>query len=485
MLAVILPAFVAWAWITSCPFAVSAELLSMPAGSPRRPLPVWFDDAKLGIFLHWGLYSVPGYAPKSGETAEVVAKGGWELWFAQHPGAEWYANSLRIPGSPVQSFHRQTYGRDFNYEDFVPRFHEASAGSKPAQWAELFRQAGARYVVLWVKHHDGFLLWPSPTPSRGRGLPFASSRDWPGEVSRATREAGLKFGVAYSAGLDWSVTTRPITNIAEVFISAPTQTNYLTAVDRHWRELIQAYKPDVLWNDLGCPPDFRIKALHEEYFSEVPEGVVNDRFDLGLYPGSGPRPAADFSTPALEARDRQQGRPFEVSRPLGTSPGFHREETAADLLPFDDLVRLFVDVVARNGRLSLMIGPDAQGRIAAPHRKRLEELGAWMNIHGESLHGSRPWLVSAMRSPEGLELRFTERGTNWFVHVLNPGRASALTLNPFRWMPGTEVRVLGSEAAPAWKQQQNALRVELPATKPGQAVVTLRISPQPVWLAKP
>jgi len=453
--------------------------------APRRPLPGWFNDAKLGVFVHWGPYAVPGFAPRSDEPSEMFTRGGWELWFARHSGAEWYANSLRIPGSPVERFHRRTYGEKVRYEDFGPKLQSAAAAWNPADWSELFRRAGAHYVVFSAKHHDGYLMWPSRFSATAPGESFASPRDFVGELAAAVRKSGLRFGVAYSGGLDWSVTRVPITNIAELFISTPTPTNYLHAVDRHWRELIFMAKPDLLWNDLGSPADLRVEALHEEYYASVPEGVVNDRFSLGLYPGPARKPRADFATPALDHRDRQQGRPFEVTRPLGRSAGFNREEREEDLLALPDLVRLLVDVASRNGRLSLAVGPDASGIIPALHRRRLEELGAWMSIHGEAIHATRPWLVPELRTQEGLDLRFTERGSNWFVHVLNPARTNRLRLHPFRSMPDTLVQWLGVASAATWRSQSNAIEVEVPLERVRVPVLTLKISPQPVWLARP
>lgn len=468
-----------------CPqiIAQSALEASFPTEA-RRLLPTWFDDAKLGFFVHWGLYAVPGFAPRSGETAEVVAKGGWELWFSRHPGSEWYFNSLRIPGSPVEQFHRAKYGDAFRYEDFAPRLFEAMAPWKPDEWADLFKSAGARYVVFTAKHHDGFLMWPGTFHAATNRPALASTRDVTGELAAAVRKAGLRFGTYYSSGLDGSLTHGAISNVADMFVSTPIQTNYLAAVDRHWRDLIARYKPDILWNDLGTPLDLRVQALFAEYYEVVPDGVVNDRFTLGLLPNA-IKPPADFRTPPLDSIDRQLGRPFEVARPLGASAGFNREERAEDLIPLAGLVRLLVDAVSHNGRLSIMIGPDATGHIPPPHRRRLEELGAWMNIHGESLHGTRPWFIPAMKSPEGLELRFTENGTNLFVHVLNPGRSQQLTLAPMRGMAGTAVALLGQTARPEFILDQERMVVTLPQAVSGWPVATLRISPQPIWLKPP
>ena len=161
----------------------------------RHTVPDWFHDAKLGIFIHWGLYSVPAWAPNAGELGEVIAEGGWDKWFAENPYAEWYMNSMRIAGSPSQRHHLETYGPDFGYRDFVPMFNEATQEWDPGAWAELFRQAGARYVVLTTKHHDGFLLWPSEHPNPFQENYYAR-RDLVGQLTAAVRKQGMEMGLS-------------------------------------------------------------------------------------------------------------------------------------------------------------------------------------------------------------------------------------------------------------------------------------------------
>jgi alpha-L-fucosidase len=147
-----------------------------------HPLPTWYDEAKLGIFIHWGVPSVPAYAPVSEGFAQRMLKG--EIGFESSPYADWYQNSLRIPGSPVRRHHDEAYGRDFGYERFGPLFNEQILKWDPGFWAELFARAGARYAVLVAKHHDGFLMWKSNRPNP-RIPGWMAARDVPGELSRA------------------------------------------------------------------------------------------------------------------------------------------------------------------------------------------------------------------------------------------------------------------------------------------------------------
>ena len=151
----------------------------------RRPMPAWFNEAKFGIFIHWGVYSVPAWRPLS------------EKKYASY--AEWYY--ARVIGDLVNggdAFHKRVYGEAFEYRDFAPRFKAELFD--PDFWAETFRNAGARYVVLTSKHHDGFCLWPTKSPYKKawNSLDVGPRRDLVGELARAVRKKGLRMGLYYS-----------------------------------------------------------------------------------------------------------------------------------------------------------------------------------------------------------------------------------------------------------------------------------------------
>jgi alpha-L-fucosidase len=152
--------------------------------------PAWFNDAKLGIFIHWGVYSVPGWAPTEGQYGELTR----DQFFKVNPYAEWYMNSMRIPGSPTYGHHhRATYGEKHEYADFLPTFNKEVQKWRPEEWGELFAEAGARYVVLTTKHHDGFALWPSSIPNPHRPADQqGAERDLVGELTEAVRGHGRR-----------------------------------------------------------------------------------------------------------------------------------------------------------------------------------------------------------------------------------------------------------------------------------------------------
>ncbi|MHB9031597.1 MAG: alpha-L-fucosidase, partial [Anaerolineae bacterium] len=221
------------------------------ASVTRHPLPNWFEDAKLGIFIHWGLFSVPAWAPPSGEITHIIKEQGWKAWFTNNAYAEWYLNTMRIEGSPTSTYHAAKFNR-MPYEGFVPMFNEAARAWDPAQMAGILQNAGAKYVVLVTKHHDGFNLWPSAQPNPYR-QGYHAQRDIVGELSSAVRAAGMTMGLYYSGGLDWTFKHPVITDIAELINCIPQSADYIAYADAQWRELIERYLPAVLWNDIGYP----------------------------------------------------------------------------------------------------------------------------------------------------------------------------------------------------------------------------------------
>ena len=157
-----------------------------------RPIPEWFQDAKFGIFIHWGVYSVPAYRPlEPGLYASY---------------AEWYyARVYKNKESGGKKFHDSNYGPDFEYRQFGPMFRAELWD--PDLWAAIFKSSGAKYVVLTSKHHDGYCLWPTSSPYKKdwNSMAVGPHRDLVGELSSAVRKQGLKMGLYYSI-IEWEST---------------------------------------------------------------------------------------------------------------------------------------------------------------------------------------------------------------------------------------------------------------------------------------
>ena len=173
----------------------------------KHQLPQWYADAKLGIFIHWGLYSVPGWAPLVHPEHDFAS----QHYIKYNPYAEWYLNTMRLDGSPTQAYHREHYGADYDYSNFAPTFDREIQKWNPDAMAKIFHDAGAKYVILTIKHHDGFTLWPSSTANSK--LPSDrqhATRDLVGELTASVNKQGLRMGLYYSGGYDWTFVPGPI-----------------------------------------------------------------------------------------------------------------------------------------------------------------------------------------------------------------------------------------------------------------------------------
>jgi alpha-L-fucosidase len=445
------------------------------AARPRaRPLPGWYDDAKLGIFVHWGLYSVPAWAPLSGRLGEI------EDHFKNNPYAEWYRNTLAIEESPTRAHHARVWGEDFPYEAFAPRFDAAARDWEPEAWAELFARTHARYVVLTTKHHDGFLLWPS-AHRNPKAPDFVAERDLVGEFTAAVRARGLRMGLYYSGGIDWlwhDVTIRTGPDLVKAIPRDPAYLAYATA---HWRELFERYTPALMWNDIAFPgPMDHLDALFDAYYAQVPEGVINDRFKHERGPdGLRARAHHDFTTPEYRVLADIQAKKWEACRGVGHSFGFNRDEGPEQYLSGEALIRLFVDIVSKNGNLLLNVGPRADGSIPDFQRAPLEALGAWLDVNGEAIFATRPWVRAADTSPEGIALRYTRRGDDLYVTLLASPLRGEVTLPVLPPAPSSRIVLLGAGGDLAWKRSGPDVRVSLPRGLAPAPAHVLRITPAP------
>ena len=243
----------------------------------KHQLPQWYADAKLGIFIHWGLYSVPGWAPLVHPEHDFAS----QHYIKYNPYAEWYLNTMRLDGSPTQAYHREHYGADYDYYNFAPTFDREIQKWNPDAMAKIFHDAGAKYVVLTTKHHDGFTLWPSSTANSK--LPSDrqhATRDLVGELTASVNKQGLRMGLYYSGGYDWTFVPGPIRVAADYQDVTPQTDAYGKYADAHMRDLIQRYHPAVLWNDIDYPKSGHPLDIMAEYYNAVPDGVIDDRFGV-------------------------------------------------------------------------------------------------------------------------------------------------------------------------------------------------------------
>jgi len=430
----------------------------------KHPLPQWYADAKLGIFIHWGLYSVPGWA--------VLTPSGQKLseqeQLKRNPYAEWYLNTLRLDGSPTQAYHKEHYGAEYDYYNFAEIFDGEIQKWQPDVWANVFKEAGAKYVVLTSKHHEGFTLWPSQTPNPTLSTNRQhATRDLVRELTTAVNKQGLRMGLYYSGGYDWTFLPGPIKDWKQSEKVKPQSEAYGRYVDAHMRELIRKYHPAILWNDIDYPKSGHPLAIMAEFYNSTPDGVVDDRFGV---------PHSDFTSPEYETLDKISAKKWEECRGLGRSFGYNRAEGEAETIKKDELIYLLVDIVSKNGNLLLDVGPEADGTIPAVQMDRLRALGAWLVINGEGIFGTRPWKRAEGQTLDGIDVRFTEKGSALYAFLLGEPKAQIITIKEIALKSGGTLTLLGSKQPLTWKQKGHDLEVQLPATLPGSYAYTVKIA---------
>ncbi|PJJ73337.1 alpha-L-fucosidase [Diaminobutyricimonas aerilata] len=363
-----------------------------PANYERfaRDVPQWYTDAKLGIFVHWGPYSVPAWGEPIGELGTIDP----EYWFAHNPYAEWYYNTIRIAGSPAAEHHEATYG-GAPYDTFIDQWTAAEFDAD--EFIALVKRTGARYFVPTTKHHDGVTLWDAPATGDRNTVARGPRRDLVGEFAEATRRAGLRFGVYYSGGLDWHFgDLPPITDEGQAF-RRPVDDEYARYAHDHVSDLIRRYSPDILWGDIEWPDAGKpsgphsMEHLFEEFYAAAPDGVANDRWGETHW---------DFRTSEYQNGTSVEGSgAWENCRGIGYSFGYNRLEGPEHILSGPEAVKTFVDIVSRGGNLLLNVGLTAEGRVPDLQRETLEFLATWNAENGHAVFGSRPFDAAASAEP--------------------------------------------------------------------------------------
>jgi len=438
----------------------------------RHPVPAWFNDAKVGVLVTYGVYSVPGYAPPSGELGKVDFK----TWFFQNPYAEWYENSIKIEGTPSWKYHVAKYGADFQYKDFIPLFQKESRKSNPEEWARTFKDAGIRYAVFTSKFADGYPLWP--TSVKHPTLPFdhlATERDYIGDFAKAMRAEGLRVGIYYSGGMDWVFMPEPVKTFMDVFRCVPQSEPFVKMSDAHWLELMERYRPDILWNDISYPKAGDTPGILAAFYNQNPEGVVNNRFGYGH---------ADFITPEYSKLEKISLKKWETCRGFGYTFGYNQAETAEHMLSPKQLIALVADIVSKNGNLLIGLGPKADGSISELQLERLRALGRWLRVNGEAIYDTRPWVTAEGKTATGGQMRFTRKGDSVYAILLDRPERASVTLEGVVAESGSTITLLGQPGPLKWSQSGTNLEVALPAALMPSEAFALKIAPTPSKLLK-
>lgn len=450
---------------------VQKVYLSTVESLETRTTPEWYGNAKFGIFIHWGLYSVPAWSTPTGTPDKVT---NWNYFYTNNPYAEWYLNTLRISGSPTEQYHNKKYGEDFNYYDFAKVFNSKIKNWKASEWAELFKASGAKYVVLTSKHHDGFTLFPSTVahPLMKKEL-INSPRDLVKELEVSVRKSGLKFGVYYSGGLDWSFTQSAITNVwPDLFESIPKSVAYTGYADMHLHEIIRRYKPDVLWNDVSYPENGDIPGVFAELFNSNPNAVVNNRWGRLDQ-------LTDFTTAEYVEFDSISDLKWESCRGIGYSFGYNKLEDEKQYLSSDQLVDMLVDIVSKNGNFLLNVGPMADGTIPAIQVDRILEIGNWLKVNGEAIYDTRPWTKAVAFTSDSTNVRFTQNDRSLYAVLLDNPKTPEIKLDQLILESSSVLQLLGYEKKINWKQEGKQIVIQFPDDIKLKYAYTLKITPKP------
>lgn len=370
----------------------------------KHKIPSWFLNDKIGIFIHWGIYSVPAFARPTYELGEIKED---INWFKENPYAEWYFNTMNIKGSSTSIHHNKTYGEDFKYKDFINMWKAENFNAD--ELAEIFKEAGARYVVDVTKHHDGFCLWDSEyTDYNSKKL--GPKRDFVKELNDALKKKNIKFGIYYSGLLDWTYYFKPILNNNELRDTLNNNNpKYAEFAYKQVKELIDKYHPSIFWNDIGWPKigEKDLISLLAYYYNNVEDGVINDRFNNIFQ---------DFYCKEYRKGVSSINDKWELCRGLGLSFGYNQVEDEKHLIDKNDLISLLIKTVSHNGNLLINVGPKADGTIPDNQLERLKYMGDWLKENGEAIYNTRVYDVQSIND----EIFFTQNDQYIYILIDKP-----------------------------------------------------------------
>ncbi|XP_021348707.1 alpha-L-fucosidase-like [Mizuhopecten yessoensis] len=384
-----------------------------------RPLPNWYDESKIGIFIHWGVFSVPSFS----------SEWFWELWKGQ-----------KVPG--VVDFMNTNYRPGFTYADFAPKFTAEFYNAD--QWANIFDASGAKYVVLVTKHHEGYTNWPSKYSWNWNSMDVGPKRDLVGELANAVRKKqGIKFGTYHSL-FEW-YNPMYLSDKANGF---KTQDFVREKTLPELYELVNNYKSDVIWSD-GDWETTDVYWNATEFlawlYNESPvkdSVVVNDRWGKNIRCKHGGFLNCDdrFNPGVLQKRKWENSMTIDKY-----SWGYRRRARLDDFLTMDDITKEIASTVSCGGNLLINIGPTHDGRIVPMFEERLRQMGEWLGVNGEAIYASKPWSHQNDTLSSGVwyTSQKSPNGTSVYAIVLDWPDNNVLKLGAPVVSPVSKVSLLG------------------------------------------
>ena len=458
--------------------------------------PEWLRDAKLGIYFHWGVYSVPAFS------------------------SEWYPRLMHLEGHPVYEHHKETYGHpsDFGYHDFVPMF--TAEHFDAARWADLFQKAGARFAGPVAEHHDGFSMWDSEaTPWNAADM--GPKKDITGLLAAELRKRDIRLITTFHHSkqlqrydsisteghepYQWShypwnremPTSSDDPVLQKLYGNMPADQWYEDIWYGKLKEVIDLYQPDIIWFDyvLDRIPEAYRQRFAAYYLNAAEKWgrevvIVRKQEDLPI----------EFSVLDLEKSrmNRLDSVPWMTDETISKGSWCYTENL--EIKTASDVLHVLIDIVSKNGVLLLNVSPRADGIIPEDQREVLLAMGAWLDAYGEAIYGTRPWYTygeGPTKEPEGdfkhheeflkiryswKDVRYTTSGETVYATLLGwPGPGKEMRLEAFaeEQLPGGleigQVTMLGCREEIAWQHLPDGLSLVTPSEVPDSMAVVFKI----------
>ncbi len=392
-------------------------------------IPKWYEDSKIGLSLHWGVYSVPAWAPRLNGISY----------------AEWYGNRMKDPKNPTYAYHLENYGLTFSYDNFIPQWKANSYN--PEEWAKFAKQMGAKYIFITSKHHDGFCLWPSKYTDRN-AFKMGPEKDILGQFFAAARKEGLKVGLYYSL-YEWY---NPLYTGKEIpYAGLKKVTGYVDDfMIPQIKELIDLYHPDFFFFDgeWDHPESFwKMKEVVAYYYNEAEKRgqsvFVNDRLGKGERGKHG-----DLYNVEYGYDNESEGllsHKWSYWQGIANTFGYNQDTNLEDCLSPKQFIDKVIMGVSQNGNFDINVGPTASGLIPDYEQYPLLELGKWLRINGEAIYDTRYYDIQN----EG-DAYFTAKN-NYVYAIYLKWQGEEFVLKSLKPVKGSKITMLGVPGELQWK----------------------------------
>ncbi|MEO6136529.1 MAG: alpha-L-fucosidase [Ginsengibacter sp.] len=407
-------------------------------------MPKWYDDAKIGLSMHWGVYSVPAWAPRENGS----------------PYAEWYGFSMNQKENPTMDYHKENYGENFTYDDFIPMWK--AENFNPFDWAKFAKKMGAEYIFITSKHHDGFCLWPSKYTDRN-AMKMGPKKDLLGQFFKAGRKENLKVGLYYSL-YEWF---NPNYTQKEVpYAGLKRVNNYVDDfMIPQIKELIDLYHPDFFYFDgeWEHPEMFwKMKQVVAYYYNQAAkrnqEVFVNDRFGKDLRGTHGDLYNVEYDY--NKGSEGMLSHKWSYWQGIAKTFGYNHDTNQEDCLSPKQFIDKVIKGVSQNGNFDINVGPTAAGPIADYEQYPLLKLGEWLKVNGEAIYKTRYWKVQKEE-----DAYFTTKADHVYAIFLK-WQGKEFKLKSVKPVEGSKITMLGVPGDLKWSwNDSNGLTIYYPEQK--------------------